>query len=150
MGGSGQNRFKNAEEALKKLGQDFNDWCSILTTHSMQAAYAIIAANWAVHGNAQKILNNCCSKWSLVVVFLFLGVNLLATKWMIHKHYKQFLYAEENSERWEKEFRENKGKRTFWPYTKCIEYLGIALRWLKVGAPVIAALLFILSLFFGS
>ena len=50
--------FTSAGEALKKLGQDFNDWCSIFTTHSIQAAYAIIAANWAVHRTTDAILNN--------------------------------------------------------------------------------------------
>jgi hypothetical protein len=141
--------FTSAGEALKKLGQDFNDWCSILTTHSIQAAYAIIAANWAVHRTTDAILNNSFAKWSLVIVFVFLGANLIGTRWMIRMHYDQFIYAEKDAERWKKEFEESRGKRCFWPYTKGIEHLGVFMRELKIWAPVIGATLFVLSLFFG-
>lgn len=147
FGGNDQSEFITAGEALKKLGQDFNDWSSILTTHSVQASYAIIAANWAVHSNANSILANCFSKWSLVIILSFLGLNLLCTQLMIHMHYRQYLYAEKNSERWQKEFIETRGTRTYWPYTKNIEHLGIFMRWLKVWAPVISTFLFIISLF---
>ena len=142
--GNDQSVFITAGEALKKLGQDFNDWSSILTTHSVQASYAIIAANWAVHSDANAILVNCYSKWSLVI---FLGLNLLCTQLMIRMHYRQYIYAEKDSERWQKEFKETRGKRTYWPYTKNIEHLGVFMRWLKVWAPVISAFLFIISLF---
>ncbi|MBN2438511.1 MAG: hypothetical protein JXL20_07905 [Deltaproteobacteria bacterium] len=148
MSKTNKGEFNNEGEALEKIGQDFNDWCFILTSHSLQAAYAIIAANWAVHGTAQEILGNWFSKWSMVFVFLFIGVNLLATRWMICMHYRQFLYAEEDPARWAKEFQESRGKRSFWPYTKKIEYLGIMLRGIKTWAPVLAALLFVLSLFY--
>ena len=142
-----QGEFKTAGDALKKLGQDFNDWGSILTKHSIQAAYAVIAANWAVHGNAQNIINNSYAKASLVIVFLFLGINIFASGWMIRMHFNQYLHGEESSKRWETEFKKSRSKRTFWPYTKGIEYLGRALRLVKIWAPIIAAALFIFSLF---
>ena len=141
-----------ANENLEQLGKDFNEWCSILTTHSIQFAYAIIAANWAVHGSANAIISNLWSRLSLIVVFIFLAANLLATRLMIRLHFKQFIYAEDDRDRWKKEYEEfvkSKSKRTYWPYTKAIEDLGLALRALKIWAPVMGAIFFMLSLFFG-
>ena len=57
------------------------------------------------------------------------------------------VYAEEDSGRWDKEFNETRSKKTHWPYTKEITYLGIVFRQLKVWAPVISSFLFIISLF---
>lgn len=140
-------QFESAGQALSKLSDDFNDWSSILTTRSIQAAYAIIAGNWAVHGSAQQIIANPYAKASIVVVFVFLAANLVATRLMIWMHYKQYMYAESDPERWEKEFSVCRTLR-FWPYTKGIDCLGIALRWLKTVAPLLAAILFLISLFF--
>jgi hypothetical protein len=80
-GGSRGRRFENAGEAGKELQQAFDDWCSILTTHSLNATYAVIAANWAVHGRPKAILDNVWSKWSMTVALVFLGLNLLMTGW---------------------------------------------------------------------
>jgi len=148
MNDSNDRRFNSAGEAKKELQTAFDDWCSILTSHSIQIAFAIIAANWAVHGSASGILANCWSIWSMAIVLGFLGLNLLATWFMIWLHYKQILYSEEDVERWNKEYDQAKGKR-YWPYTKSIENLGVIFRELKVWAPVLAAILFIISLFFG-
>jgi len=148
MNDSNDRRFNSAGEAKEELQTAFNDWGSILTSHSIQIAFAIIAANWAVHGSARVILANCWSKWSMAIVLGFLGLDLLATRLMIWLHYKQILYSEEDVERWNKEYDQAKGKR-YWPYTKGIENLGRIFRELKACAPVSAAILFIISLFFG-
>jgi len=139
--------FSSAGEALKKLGQDFNDWSSILTSHSVQLAYAIIAANWAIHGSTQSLLDNWLAKLSMAVILFYLGANLLTTRCMVGMHYNQYLYADKNPDRWQKEFEENK---RFWPYTERIEYLGVGMRFFKVWLPIIAAVLLIFSLYFGS
>jgi hypothetical protein len=144
---SHESEFGSAGEGLKEVGSAFNDWSAILTSHSIQAAYAIIAANWLVHGNAQTVLGNTWSKWSLALVFIFLGLNLLATRWMIKWHYKQYMYADADPERWEKGFEKSKTEQTPWPYTKKIQNIGVWLRELKVWAPVAATILFIISLF---
>jgi len=71
---------------------------------------------------------------------------------MIWWNYKQYLYAEKNWKRWKEEYeeyQENKDTRRYWPYNKKIEYLGVAHRELKVWGPILAAFLFIISLFFG-
>lgn len=140
-------RYKNAGEALAQLNTDFNEWCSILTSHSLQTAYAVIAANWAVHGTAHKILENSWSTWSLALVFAFLGFNLVTTRCMIWLHFRQYMHAEEDNERWKAEFKASQNKRSPWPYTKSIEFLGKALRNVKLAIPLLAALFFIISLF---
>jgi preprotein translocase subunit SecG len=147
--GSRARRFDDAGEALKEVEQAFDDWCSILTSHSLNATYAVIAANWAVHGNHQAILHNGWSKSSMTVALVFLGLNLLMTWWMSRLHDEQSSYAGRDPKRWEKEFKE-KSEDPYWPYTKWITNVGRALRALKVWMPIIAALFLIISLFFGS
>ncbi|MBA7644511.1 hypothetical protein ES703_52255 [subsurface metagenome] len=142
-----QSEYKDAGEGLKQISKAFDDWCAILTRHSIQAAYAIIAANWAVHGNAQTVLDNVWSKLSLASVFIFLSLNLLATRWMIKLHYKHCLYADADPQQWKKDFEDSKARQTAWPYTEKIQNLGVWLRRLKIWAPVLAAVLFIISLF---
>jgi len=141
-------RFKDVGEASKELFDGFNEWCSALSSHSLQAAYAIIAANWAAYGNANAILNNTFAKLSMATTIAFLGLNLLGTKWMALLYEKRCEYANQNKERWEKEFEDVVAISSSWPYTKLIEGLGFWLRLLKTCVPVIAGGLFILSLFF--
>ncbi len=146
-----KHEFNNSGEALKKLQKDYEDWCSILTAHSIQAAYAIIAGNWVVHRSTDAILKNSWAKWSLIVVFVFLGFNLFCDYLMASRYYNRCLDAEGNSGGWQEEFnKKNQGKDTPWPYTKSIQNLGKGTRWLKVWAPIIGALLLVLSFFLGS
>ncbi len=142
-------RFNSSGEAAKELQEGFNDWSSILTKHSIEATLATIAANWAVHGNAQTILSNVWSKWSLAIAIGFLGINLLGSGWMTYLYNQRRRYADDNQDRWETEFQEagKITKSTPWPYTDLIQGLGSVTRFLKVTVPMIAALLFIVSLF---
>ena len=135
--------YKSAGEALKQLQMDFNDWSEMLTKFSVQAAYAIIAANWAVHGTSGTIASNW-SKWSMIVSIAFLGINLFSTFKMSTLHYKQCIYAEEDSDRWNQEF-ENSAFDKHWPYTKNIEHFGKNIRIFKLWLPLVAAVLFIIS-----
>ena len=41
-------RFKDVSEASKEINDQSNDWISGLSSHSLQAIYAIIAANCAI------------------------------------------------------------------------------------------------------
>ena len=84
----------------------------------------------------------------MAIIIGFLGLNLLCTRWMTLLYKERCEYANINKERWEKEFNEAATASSPWPYTKLIENLGFLLRMLKTWAPVIAGILFILSLFF--
>ena len=137
-------KYKQAGDATKELQDAFNDWCSILTSHSVQAGYAIIGANWVVHKETTKILGNCWSKWSIILVVAFLGINLAATYTMTVLHKRRLDHAEEDLNRWSQEFQEVK---KYWPYTECITDLGSKVRLLKCALPFIAAVFFIVSIF---
>ena len=117
-------RFSNAGDAVKELFEGFNDWSATVSAHGMYTAYAIIAANWAVYGDAQAIIGNLWAKSSIAIIISFLGLNLFCT-WLMTKCYaKRCEYADENKARWSSEFEREKISPSAWPYTKFIERLG--------------------------
>ncbi len=142
-----QRRFSKPGDAWQELFDGFNEWGATLSSHGLQAAYALIAANWAVHGNARAILDNIFAKLSIAMIICFLGLNLLGDWWMVLLYENRLKYADDDKDRWEKEFQDAAKEKSSWPYTKLIENLGLWLRILKTLAPVIAGILFILSLF---
>lgn len=75
-------RIENPGKALNELYTGFNDWSSIVTNRSIEASFALIAANWAVHGSADNILHNFWAKSSLITIIVFLGANLVGTSWV--------------------------------------------------------------------
>jgi hypothetical protein len=140
-------RFKDASEATKEINDQFNDWSSGLSSHSLQAIYAIIAANWAVHRNASDILNNGAAKWSLIIGIGFLGLNILLDSWLTWRLSKRNRYISKNLNRWEYEFGKAKNIVGDWPFTTFMKKLFTALHILRFVAPFTAAGLFIASLF---
>lgn len=141
-------RFKEPGDATKELYEGFNDWCAILTKHSIEAALAVIAANWAVHGSTDVILTNRYSKWSMAAAIGFLGINLAITGWITMQYNSRRRYADDDKNRWAREYEAaGKLKASSWPYTCFMEWLGSFLRFLKVVIPFVSAILFILSLF---
>jgi hypothetical protein len=140
-------RFKDASEATKEINDQFNDWSSGLSSHSLQAIYAIIAANWAVHRNAADILNNGAAKWSLIIGIGFLGLNILLGSWLTWRLSKRNRYISENLNRWESEFGKAENIVGDWPFTTFMKKLSTALHILRFAAPSTSAGLFIASLF---
>ncbi len=140
-------RFKTAGDAADELYKGFNDWSSSIASHGMQAAYSIIAANWAVYGGANGIMESPYAKNSMAIIVTFIGLNLLFTGWMTFLYTERNKYANDDKERWDKEFRKEIDGSSSWPYTKFIENLGAFMRFLKVGAPVIAGSVFVCGLF---
>jgi hypothetical protein len=139
---------ESASDYLKQLGQDFNSWAELLTSHSSQACYAIIAANWAVYGKWSDILNHASAKWSILLAVASIGITLFTNWLMAQLHYNQFLYAEKDKGRWEKEYLEykNRSEDNPWPYTQSIQNIGAVSRLLKMIVPVTATVAFIHSL----
>ena len=140
-------RIKDPGAGLQEVVDAYNDWSSMLTNRSIEASFAVIVANWAVYGSPSLILAKGFAKWSIIVVMVFLAINLLAAFWMSHLHSARFEYAEQDPNRWQREYEKTKGALDPWPYTKAIENLGRWLRVLKAFAPLIAAGLFVVSLF---
>ncbi len=142
-------RFANAGEATKELVEAYTACSSALTKHSIEVAFAVIAANWAVYGGTREIITNLWARWSVVIALLFLGYNLVATRLMAQRNWDQIELAESDHEAWEKGFEQTAGTNDPWPYTKKIESLGHTMRAVKAFAPVVGAALFLLSLFLG-
>jgi hypothetical protein len=142
-------RFNNPGEAVKELQEGFNDWSAILTKHSIETALAVIAANWAVYGDVKAILDNSWSKWSLAVAVGFLGINLVLTGSITFLYNRQRRHADTDKEKWKDEYEKagEELKSVPWPYTDKIQCMGSILRFLKVVIPMIAATLFIVSIF---
>lgn len=141
-------RLESAGAGSNELVDAFNDWSSILTNRSIETAFAVIGANWAVYGAAEVIISNLWSRWSVAAAIAFLGANLIGTWVMAKLHFDQARYAAGDHGRWEREFNDAKATNTDdpWPYTARIESLGKLLRFLKAWAPSLAAVLFLVSL----
>lgn len=140
-------RFETAGKAADELYGGFNDWSSSIAAHGMQAAYSIIAANWAVHGDANGILSNSYAKTSMTIIVSFIGLNLLLTGWMTILYKRRINYANDDKGRWNIEFEKENDRSSSWPYTTFIEQLGSVMRFLKVSFPILAGVIFVLSLF---
>lgn len=156
---SNRRRNENAGDYANEIFDSYNAWSAGLGTYSVQAVYALIAANWAVHTNASGILGNVFAKFSIIVAVVFLGLNILATG-LISRLCNKRVEHSEDCDRWDREFKETQdipegttGKRKkelkAWPYTSLIQNVGSFIRILKIWAPVLAGVLFILSLFFS-
>ena len=143
-------RFSNAGDAAAELITGFNDWSANISLYGMHMAYAVIAANWAVYGNAQTILSNPWAKYSVAIVILFLGLNLFCTWLMTNSYAERCDYADDDKNRWANEFKNEDAKSSAWPYSKYIENLGDFIRFIKVWVPIVGGIVFILGLFFGA
>jgi hypothetical protein len=131
---------------LKAVREDYLYWTGKLTETSLQLAYAVLAANWAVFGSVDKILTNFWSKLSVALVVVGLGLIVAGAKWMGELHQKRIDYAESDPSRWKAEYTEASGKRDPWPFTSVIERVGRVTREAKTWLPLLAGVLFLIAL----
>ena len=142
------NTTKEEEVGKQKLEDSFNIWSAGLSRHSVQAIYAIIAANWATHVKpTNPILSDKLAVWSMAFCIAFIMVNIFITGKLTKLHKDQWQEAEDNTESWKRDFRNRNDKNSEWPFTKEIECYGIALHYLRIFVPLIAGSLFLISLF---
>jgi len=143
-----QNNNGEMKEGQEKLLDDFNIWSAGLSKHSVQAIYAIIAANWATHVNPNNpLLENSLATWSMAFCIAFIIVNILITGKITKLHKARWREAENNTESWIRDFHNRNDENSEWPFTKKIDNYGIALHCVRVFAPLIAGSLFLISLF---
>jgi hypothetical protein len=69
--------YKTPRDALKTIRDDFSYWTGKVTETSFALSLAVIAANWAVFGSVNKLLNNIWAELSIAVVILSLGISLI-------------------------------------------------------------------------
>lgn len=138
--------YGSASEGLKSVQDDYLYWTGKLTDSSFQLSFAVIAANWAVFGSVQGILNNLWAKGSLFLVLVSLALGLLGAKLMGELHRKRVEYAEQDLQRWNEEYAAALVRRSPWPFTKAIERLGRSMRELKAWLPLAAGIAFLVAL----
>jgi hypothetical protein len=141
------NESNGLKDAKEKLTDAYNDWSAGLGVYSVQAAYAIIAANWAVHAKPDSILSNRYATWSIFTCIAFISINIFMVWRITEMHYDRISDAEKDNNWWLKEY-ENRNHTKF-PYTQEIESWSKFLRKLKGLAPIAAGTLFLFSLFFS-
>lgn len=142
-------RFETAGDATDELFEGFNDWSASISSYGMQAAYSVIAANWAVYGSANAIITNYWARTSMALVITFIGVNLFLTWRMTVQYQRRLKYADDDKDRWHNEFNHGEDASSAWPYTSSIQSLGASMRLLKTWAPIGAGLIFVMGLIFG-
>lgn len=133
------------QEGKEELRRYADEWSTAVGSLGIQATYAIIAANWAVHSNAGKVLGNMYAAISMGLCIGFLLIALLLTETMTELLRNRWQRAEDSPEWWSREWKEKATSR--WPFTDGIERLARWLRYFKVCSPIVAGLFFILSLF---
>ena len=85
-------RFEKPGDASKELFDAFNEWSRAVGTYGVHTAYAVIAANWAVH-RGQGIMSNPWAKWSLGVAIAFRAIHLVCTGGITWLLLRQIAYA---------------------------------------------------------
>lgn len=129
-------RYKTAADALIVLENKYDGWSKRLTDTSLQLAFALIAANWAVFGN-EKILSQVLPRLSIACAFLTILTVLITAKLMVSEHDTQHERAEKDSKRWEEEWLASQSSSTPWPYTSKIECIGEISRFFRFWLPIL-------------
>jgi len=133
------------QEGKEELRCSYETWSAAVGSRGIQATYAIIAANWAVHSSAGKVLGNIYATISVGLCIGFLLIDLLFTELMTERIHYRWQRAEDTPDWWNREWRERATSK--WPFTDGIENLALCLRYLKTYSPIMAGLFFIWSLF---
>lgn len=137
--------YASADEALKKVGSEFEYWTGRLTDASTQMCYALIGANWAIFGSVHGILSNGWAKCSLILVLVTLATGVAGAWYLSEALRRRVAYAEENLDRWEREYEHATQKGVSWPFTRAIEGCGLLLRWIKSTFTLLSGLFLIIG-----
>ncbi len=132
---------RSTEDGIKELQSGYSAWSASLANYSVEATYAVIVANWAVH--SRTVLNNGCALLSIIICIVFLAFNILLV-WIITELHCSRLNKALSSHAWWIEQHKMR-KYTRWPYTQGIESTAFFLRIVKGLVPVLAGTFFILS-----
>jgi hypothetical protein len=137
--------FESAKEALDKVQDTYDYWSGKLTDITLQISFALIGANWAIFNSVNGILGSYWSKASMVCVLLALVSNVIAALALSEMSNARVGYAEENLVRWEKEFKENTGKKVAWPFTDRINFVGTLMRFVRTALIVLGGVFLIVG-----
>lgn len=137
--------YQTAQDALKKVAEEYNYWSGRLTETSAQMCYALIGANWVVFQSGHGILQNVWAKLSLLMVLLALASSVVGSWWLSESLRRRVEYGEDDNARWEKEFEDARGKSVDWPFTTSIDRVGFLTRQIKAGFTLLGGILLIIG-----
>lgn len=137
--------YSSPGEALKKVASEYEYWSGRLTETSLQMCYAIIGANWVLFGSMNRILTNVWAKYSVFMVMVALGTNIIGSLALSETLRKRIDYGENDKDRWKKEFDESSQQSSPWPFTSGIDNVGRLMRIIKGVFTLLAALLMIIG-----
>lgn len=143
--GNTSRRFSKASDATKELYEGYNAWTGGISKLALQSVFAIIAANWAVHGHA-GILGSVFAKLSIALALAYLAILLGCALLLVRDYGQRFKYAEADRMRWLSEFEREERQSTEWPYTRRIERIGGFLSGSAFAVPITSGACFLLSL----
>jgi hypothetical protein len=128
---NGKGLYATPAEALKAVVAGFEYWSGKLTDTSVQMSYAVIAANWVAFGSLNGILKNDWSKFSILLVLVGLGANVIGTLILCESHRRRAEYGDCDAKRWATEFDQFANTRNPWPFTAGIESTAQWMRRIK-------------------
>jgi hypothetical protein len=137
-------RFQQATDATKELHDHFNAWTTGLSGYALQVTFALIGANWALHGS--QIFGDRWATLSITVAILYLAIRLALYGAMVLVTWYRHRYADADKKRWSREFRENADKESPWPYSRWNDIIGATLHWLHVILPFACGVLLLVSI----
>lgn len=143
-------RFKSAGNAASELHDHFGNWTAGLGKYGLQVTFALMAANWAVHGSNAALLQNPWAKWSMVTAVAYLALLLLSMGTMVRESWLRREYADRDKARWAREFAATADGPSAWPYSAAMERLGNIMAVLHVLGPLVSGALLLISIFTAS
>jgi hypothetical protein len=123
--------YSSADKALEKVQETYDYWSGKLNDITMQMAFALIGANWAIFGNLNGILGNPWAKWSILAVLFAMVANVGAALALSQLTRRRVRYAESNLRRWKTEYQSSTGQDVAWPFTDLINGVGTTMRWAR-------------------
>jgi heme/copper-type cytochrome/quinol oxidase subunit 2 len=137
-------RFQQPADATKELHDHFNAWTGGLSSYALQVTFALIGANWALHGS--QIFDDRWATLSMTVAILYLAIRLVLYGAMVLVTWYRHRYADADKQRWAQEFHESADKESAWPYSRWNDIIGATLHWLHVILPLTCGVLLLVSI----
>ena len=135
--------WPDASKAAEEVRTTYNHWRGKVTEGSLSLSLAIIAGNWAVFQQTGALLKNKWAIWSVLSALLTVALSLVGAWWLAWLAQRRCDHIEENSQRWEDEFKANSGLVTPWPFTRLSIWVAEGLHQLRTWLPVLGGALLV-------
>ena len=138
---------ESAEKGKEDLIKKYNSWTAGHARFCVQAAYAIIAANWVAHPKPEAIITNGFASASIALCVIFISINIFMVGRIAEMNYEEFNDAEKDEDAWIEKYRMRNDPKSKWPYTQKIENWAKFRRILMTWLTLLSGIFFVASLF---